>query len=307
MPGKWLTFGLSPEQEDRFRRANFRQDVAQARICILLVLVPLLVFAVNDYRFLGLSWPFQGLAALRLALAAYSVVLVVRLRRATSYRSYDREQFVWGLCFAVFIVLVASTRSQAFIAHAIIAVVAVFISVIAIPNRFANQLVLSAIYPIGETLIIAPGSLRSQPAFVSVLVSVWLASGVAVAVGRWLHKLRRREFLAREGEQEAKAEAERLLAAREETEAALRAALAANEKLVAELRESLDSVKTLSGLLPICMHCKNVRNDKGYWEQIERYVSSRTDALFSHALCPDCAKKHYPEASQPEENELRER
>ncbi len=301
---RWLTFGLSAEQEDRFRRASFQQDVAQARICILLVLVPLLVFAINDYRFLGPSWRFQGLTALRLAMAAYSVVLVGRLRRLTSYRSYDREEFIWGLCFAVFIVLVASTRSQAYVAHAIIAVVAVFVSVIAIPNRFANQLVLSVIYPVGETVIIGQGSLRSQPAFVSVGVSVWLASFIAVAVARWLHSLRRREFLAREGEREAKAEAEKLLAARVETEAALRTAFAANEKLVAELRESLDNVKTLSGLLPICMHCKNVRNDKGYWEQIERYLSSRTDALFSHALYPDCLKKHYPEAIRLEEKEL---
>ena len=68
---------------------------------------------------------------------------------------------------------------------------------------------------------------------------------------------------------------------------------------MAELRESLERVKTLSGLLPICVHCKNVRNDKGYWEQIERYLSSRTDALFSHGLCPECASKHYPDTDQP--------
>jgi hypothetical protein len=59
-------------------------------------------------------------------------------------------------------------------------------------------------------------------------------------------------------------------------------------KKTAELRSQ---IKTLSGLLPICAWCKKVRDDRGYWEQIESYVRSRTDASFSHGICPDCAKK----------------
>ena len=77
--------------------------------------------------------------------------------------------------------------------------------------------------------------------------------------------------------------------------AALRAALVENGQLIAELREALHQVKTLSGCLPICSYCKKVRDDRGYWEQIERYISSHTDALFSHGLCPECAKAHYGE------------
>jgi PAS domain S-box-containing protein len=83
---------------------------------------------------------------------------------------------------------------------------------------------------------------------------------------------------------------------RREAEEALRAALAQNEKLVTELREALNNVKTLSGFLPICMHCKKIRDDKGYWERIEKYISLHTDALFSHGLCPECLGRHYPVA-----------
>lgn len=61
------------------------------------------------------------------------------------------------------------------------------------------------------------------------------------------------------------------------------------------LQEALDHIKTLHGLLPICSSCKNIRNDKGYWEQIESYISDRSEAEFSHSICPDCAKKLYPE------------
>jgi cytochrome c553 len=72
-------------------------------------------------------------------------------------------------------------------------------------------------------------------------------------------------------------------------------ALAANEQLVEELREALANVKALSGMLPICAWCHKVRNDEGYWEQIEAYISARSEAEFSHALCPDCYARHFAE------------
>ena len=61
-----------------------------------------------------------------------------------------------------------------------------------------------------------------------------------------------------------------------------------------ELELALSEVRTLQGYLPICASCKKIRDDKGYWNQIETYVSEHTDVLFSHSLCPDCAKKLYP-------------
>ena len=66
------------------------------------------------------------------------------------------------------------------------------------------------------------------------------------------------------------------------------------EKLILELREALKKVKLLSGLLPVCASCKKIRNDKGYWEQIEVYIRDHSEANFSHGICPDCAKRLYP-------------
>ncbi|MGV1099507.1 response regulator transcription factor [Thiovibrio sp. JS02] len=67
------------------------------------------------------------------------------------------------------------------------------------------------------------------------------------------------------------------------------------ENLITKLRAALEEIKTLQGILPICSFCKNIRNDQGYWEQVEAYISRHTDAEFSHSVCPDCLKKHYPE------------
>lgn len=62
-----------------------------------------------------------------------------------------------------------------------------------------------------------------------------------------------------------------------------------------KLEEALFEVKKLSGLLPICSHCKKIRDDKGYWNQIETYIQARSEAQFSHSICQDCAREHYPD------------
>ena len=67
------------------------------------------------------------------------------------------------------------------------------------------------------------------------------------------------------------------------------------ERLIKRLQETLAEVKTLSGMLPICANCKKIRDDKGYWNQIEAYIGDHSEAEFSHGICPDCAKKLYPE------------
>jgi 6-phosphogluconate dehydrogenase (decarboxylating) len=72
-------------------------------------------------------------------------------------------------------------------------------------------------------------------------------------------------------------------------------ATAEKEKLIEELKQALAEVKTLSGMLPVCAHCKKIRDDQGYWNQMESYITNHSDALFSHCVCPDCATQLYPE------------
>ena len=66
------------------------------------------------------------------------------------------------------------------------------------------------------------------------------------------------------------------------------------ERLIKELKEALENVKTLSGLLPICASCKDIRTDEGYWIKVESYFKSRSDLNFTHGICPGCLKKLYP-------------
>lgn len=75
----------------------------------------------------------------------------------------------------------------------------------------------------------------------------------------------------------------------------LQKTLREQEKITIELRDALSQVKILSGMLPICASCKMIRNEKGYWEQMEIYIRDHSEAEFSHGICPECAERLYPE------------
>lgn len=67
-----------------------------------------------------------------------------------------------------------------------------------------------------------------------------------------------------------------------------------NEKLIRELQEALESVEQLKGFLPICASCRKIRDDQGYWNQIDTYLRTHSELKFSHSLCPECTRKLYP-------------
>ena len=70
----------------------------------------------------------------------------------------------------------------------------------------------------------------------------------------------------------------------------------AREEERERLQKALDEVRTLRGIVPICASCKKIRDDKGYWNQVEKYVCAHYEAEFSHGICPDCLKKLYPKS-----------
>jgi CheY-like chemotaxis protein len=85
------------------------------------------------------------------------------------------------------------------------------------------------------------------------------------------------------------------LLARVRTHLELHRCRSLEHKLVKDLQAALEQVKQLSGLLPICAHCKKVRDDQGFWQQVERYISNHSEATFSHGLCPECIPLYFPE------------
>lgn len=86
----------------------------------------------------------------------------------------------------------------------------------------------------------------------------------------------------------------KLTLAEQEIEAR-KAAEKERDRVIEELRQALSEVKTLRGFLPICASCKKIRDDKGYWTQIESYIRDRSEAEFTHGICPECLKRLYPD------------
>ena len=80
-----------------------------------------------------------------------------------------------------------------------------------------------------------------------------------------------------------------------ELQAALARRVTERGELILQLQAALAEVKTLSGIIPICAGCKKIRDDKGFWNQVEAYIQTRSLATFSHGLCPDCTERLYPE------------
>jgi PAS domain S-box-containing protein len=217
----WLTFGLTKDQETRFRHAAFKSDIALTRITLLIILPILAAFAFIDYIIFGLTRPFFILLALRFALLFYTVCFLSRLGRLSDYSDYDRAEFLWALCFAAFVLVTAASRPHAFIVHVAVAVLAVFITVLVVPNRFSNQIIISFIYTAGETILIIPHSDMPLQASYSVVLVMWGANLVAVLCGAQLHSLRRKEFFALEEAEKARIEAAGQINELKQTEEAL--------------------------------------------------------------------------------------
>jgi CheY-like chemotaxis protein len=85
------------------------------------------------------------------------------------------------------------------------------------------------------------------------------------------------------------------VASRIETHLRLRHMIRVQAELIDQLRRARGEIKVLSGLLPICSYCKKIRDDQGYWHQLEFYIHQHSDAEFSHGLCEACAAKHFPD------------
>lgn len=88
------------------------------------------------------------------------------------------------------------------------------------------------------------------------------------------------------------------LLARVKAHVSLKLASDEQKKLITRLQKALKEIKTLSGLLPICSHCKKVRDDDGYWRGVEHYIADHSEAQFSHGICPDCMRQYYPKVAE---------
>lgn len=262
----------SIELESQYRHSQIRHDSAISQVFVAVNALSCLVFISSDYDLFGTTPRFFWLLGARAAVILVSTITLARLRGEPTPGHLDRTVFVWGMVIALIDVYVTSTRPSDYIGHVIVNVGIVLLLYGFLSLPLTIQAAPALLMSLGNILLFVwlnpPTDSKTGTAAVFAFVVVNILGG---ETSRRMHRWRREQFGAYLRETE------------------LRRAL---ERAMAEIR-------TLRGIIPICAHCKRVRDDAGYWQQVEVYVGARTDAKFSHGVCPDCLTTYYADYVEP--------
>lgn len=263
---KWLAEFSDPDMEASFQR-HIRPVVArQFRIALIVWIILLLLFAIPDYFSLGPTRPFYYLLAYRAVSVTVLIILLMTIKPETNfYKLSYPVMWIANIYMTGFMLFFIYRPDAVYLVIGVIMIQLAYVLVF-LPIRFMMAFS-GAIYGVAITLLTRWAMGTTPVNLVALFIILLLPVGVGALTTNRNGILQRREFALR-----------------------IQA-----EKISAELQKALSDIKQLSGLLPICSSCKKIRNDEGYWEQIEGYIRDHTEAEFSHSICPDCAKRLYPE------------
>ncbi|MDH5235937.1 MAG: hypothetical protein OEW77_13365 [Gemmatimonadota bacterium] len=259
-------------QLDALRFEHKRRLIA---VLAALFILPIIVFAAIDVRLIGRDDPrLLGLVVIRVLALALAGGLAYGLLRLRDERLFGRIALVIGFLIVGLLLAVHLLRPPALLTPYFFETIMIVALYAGLPSRWQLQLIpalLIAAY--GIVLLFTWHRDASVVERAAIITALLLANGVGIVVAwhwRW-YEQREEALLARETESQ---------------EALMRT--------TAELR-------TLQKILPICSHCRQVRDGAGAWAELEAYVHTHSDTRFSHGICPDCMAKHFPdEATAPE-------
>ncbi len=266
-----------------YRRRHLLEDYTLCMVVIGMICIPLVSLVRNDFRFLGHSPTTYLLVAGRITELVWAAVLAWTLRRAKNPRLFDIHLAIWTSTASLLAIAIQLTRPADYLDGFVLDVLFIMLMFMASGIGWPWRTLPPVLHTFGS--LYALWGWKHAPAaspMLTITVALLLALGGGYVLAGRMENYRRRQFLAKHREARARSELESSLN---------------------ELREARDQVMTLSGLLPICANCKKVRDDKGYWQQIEYYVSHHSDARFSHGLCPECIEALYPEYADADKNE----
>jgi hypothetical protein len=256
---RFLGVFASPAVETAFRRRHFRDDRGLSAFLVIAGMLRVALLLLADYQHFGVGPAFRLLFAGRLLFLLASAGALVALRRAASPAAADRLFFGWGLLLVAMTAGSLSARPPGTNGLLLMSFGMILVAYCVTPLPLARQAALA----LALSAAVLSVARRADGEILSTVAAVHAMCHLFGAVTSWrLNRRRREAFLV------------------EVREAELRAGLEA----------ALAEVRTLRGLLPICAWCKRIRDEAATWQAVETYVQSRTDASFSHGICPDCIR-----------------
>lgn len=261
-----------PELEARFLKHNLPEAKLWFQVMAILIITVLIAFIVIDFSVFKepLHLMISITSRIVAIAAAFSLILF-------SSRIHEPKQMHLFTFFMVLVVLINlliahAVRPSDQITNVAWSLMAIFTCYAAIPTSRELQTAATVFYTIGTCIV---WFLIKKPA--------WSPVEIITIMGAYVYANICGFFISNQ-----------IALSRRHIFRLLNEEKSANKKLEAAIKE----IKTLQGILPICAYCKKIRNDSGYWKQLEGYLTEHTDALFSHSVCPECLKKEHPSTYQ---------
>ncbi len=264
----------SESKEEAFLVATWQSYRTVPRNTLLVLGIMTIIFLIRDV--LTLQDPANNfLFPFRIFVAFFLTGSAVYIHRSGTYfKAYHLLLLLNQVVIAVAIFLIAMA-GQMPVAYQILSTIGLtLLYYLFINNKFGYTVIACAFQGVGTLVIIYFFYDTSFLEIITAIIFLLPLNILGDTALCSLNRTKRREYLALLDLQQANNE---------------------KERLIQELQLALAEVNTLQGFIPICANCHNIRNDEGFWEKIEQYIQDRTEAQFSHGICPDCAKKLYPE------------
>ncbi len=261
--------------EESFLRFSWKDNKIVTRNTFLVISFLTLVFPIRDFIELGNSQAFYLLLFLRAVYIVFTISTSVYIHKSANYFSkYLHLVFCNQIMISVFIFILAIIREMPIAYLGVNTILFSLIFYQLLNNKFHYTLIASGFIGFGAIITSFVFLNMNHSDFLASILFLFPLNYLGITILRSINRTRRNEYLALMD---------------------LRKTNHEKEKVILELQGTLDEVKTLRGFLPICSHCKKIRDDQGYWNQIESYIEAHSDAQFSHGMCQDCAEEIYGE------------
>lgn len=260
----WPT--LEGVREEEFRATKGPEERRRLTVLAAVVLTTGVVYVPIDLGFGGAGAEISTVLGLRGLVVMLSVAVILVSRSGVDHRRRDPLVTAWALAFVVLDVASSAIRPPEYVGYIALTPLVVLALYTVIPAPPSYLTGLAVVESVGTIFVVVASEL-DRTALFTFIVALVAAHAIGITAMWSLHRLARDEFLALRAEREARS----------------------------ELQQVVEEIRTLRGVLPICASCKKIRDDEGAWRQMEDYVTERSEARFSHGLCPSCLEDLYGE------------